>query len=236
MTKINSYSTYQQNYYENSVQEKKSKDSAKAEGPVRSYASKTQAASNSPQASLSSKAKKLLEKLKKKYGNMDFMVSDSENGSNAKELLSQGTKEFSVLFSGEELEKMASSETYENEYMNHIDNAVRMSARINEEFGIDSSFGKNPANGQVTKMGISFNKDGSMNFFAELEKTSVQQRERIEQTHEKRAADKKTSSAKRTIVEASSIEELREKIRNVDWTRIREDPQQQSGQKIDYSL
>lgn len=167
---------------------------------------------------------------------MDFMVSDSENASNAKELLSHGTKEFSVLFSGEELEKMASSEIYENEYMDRIDNAVDMSARINEEFGIDSAFGKNPANGQVTKMGISFNKDGSITFFAELEKASAKQREHIEQAHEKRTADKKTSSAKRTIVEASSMEELREKIRSVDWTGVKEKDQQQSGKNIDYSL
>ena len=56
---------------------------------------------------LSQKAQKLLEKLRKKYGNIDFMVGDYDNAEDAKKLLSGGTKETTVLFSVEELEKMA---------------------------------------------------------------------------------------------------------------------------------
>ena len=41
---------------------------------------------------------------------MDFMVADFDKGDNAKDILSHGTKEVSVIFSSSELEKMASDE------------------------------------------------------------------------------------------------------------------------------
>lgn len=44
------------------------------------------------------------------YSDMDFMVADFDKGDNAKDILSHGTKEVSVIFSSSELEKMASDE------------------------------------------------------------------------------------------------------------------------------
>ena len=46
---------------------------------------------------LSKGAQALLEKLRKSYGGMDFMVGDFDRGDNAKEILSRGTKEVSVI-------------------------------------------------------------------------------------------------------------------------------------------
>ena len=62
------------------------------------------------EAGLSKGAQALLEKLRKSYGDMDFMVADFDKGDNAKDILSRGTKEVSVIFSSSELEKMASDE------------------------------------------------------------------------------------------------------------------------------
>ena len=76
---------------------------------------------------LSTAAQQLLEKLQKTYNNMDFMVYG--NGQDAKELLSQGTKEISVLFSSDELEKMASDE--KNQVRNR-ENALRRQEKKNE--------------------------------------------------------------------------------------------------------
>ena len=78
------------------------------------------------EAGLSKKAQSLLEKLRKTYGDMDFMVADFDKGDNAKEILSRGTKEVSVVFSSSELEKMASDEKYEKEYMDRVQGALRM--------------------------------------------------------------------------------------------------------------
>lgn len=150
---------------------------------------------------LSSKAQAMLEKLKKTYSNMDFMVADFSNGADARKILSRGTKEFSVLFSPEELEKMASDEKYEKEYMAKIEGAVRMSEQINKQFGYESGFGKNAENGKITKIGISFNSDGTTTLFAELEKVTDKQAERIEKARAKHAEERKDErkAAKREI-------------------------------------
>ena len=79
---------------------------------------------------LSTVAKNVLDEIRKTYGDMDIMVY--EDGKDAKELLSRSTKEFTVMFSAEELEKMASGEKYKKQQINGIQGAVRMSEAINE--------------------------------------------------------------------------------------------------------
>ena len=132
------------------------------------------------EAGLSKGAQALLEKLRKSYGDMDFMAADFDKGDNAKDILSRGTKEVSVIFSSSELEKMASDEKYEKEYMERVQGALRMSEQINREFGFTSAFGEKSGNSEINKIGISFNSDGTTSFFAELEKSSARQREHIE--------------------------------------------------------
>ncbi|MCM1065550.1 MAG: DUF6033 family protein [Eubacterium sp.] len=192
------------------------------------------------QPQLSQAAQKLLEKLRKTYGNMDFMVADFQNADEAKTVLSRGTKEFSVLFSSEELEKMASSEQCEKEYMDRIEGAVRMSGEINRQFGFGSAFGTD--GGEVTRMGISFNSDGTTSFFAELEKSSASQREHIEKAQEEKRAQKKEDAkkadhnTKRTTVQADSMEELLEKIRRVDWNTVKTGNEPGTGRRFDISI
>ena len=186
------------------------------------------------QPKLSKKAQELLEKLRKTYSNMDFMVADYDRGEEAKEILSRGTKEFSVLFSTEELEKMASDEKYEKEYMDRVQGAVRMSEQINEQFGFESAGGKTSGESIITKMGIAFNKDGSVDFFAELEKAGEQQKAMMEKSLEKHAEEKK-AAAKRTTVTASSMEELVQKIKEVDWNKIKE-TEKTEGERFDFSV
>ena len=85
-------------------------------------------------------AKNVLDEIRKTYGDMDIMVY--EDGKDAKELLSRSTKEFTVMFSAEELEKMASGEKYKKQQINGIQGAVRMSEAINEKYGYERAFGK----------------------------------------------------------------------------------------------
>lgn len=205
------------------------------------------------QPKLSQAAQNLLEKLRDTYGTMDFMVADFKNEEEAKSILSRGTKEVSVLFSTEELEKMASDEKYEKEYMARVQGALRMSEQINEQFGYDSAFGKN--GGEVTMVGISFNADGTMSLFAELEKSGADQKERLEKAQEEKRAQKKDDAkkvikekeaarperstdknVKRTTVQAGSMEELFEKIRDVDWNSIPAGNAPEAGRKFDFSI
>lgn len=151
------------------------------------------------EAGLSPKAQALLEKLRKTHGDMDFMVADFDKGDDAKESLSRGTKEVSVVFSGSELERMASDEKYEQEYMERVQDALRMSEQINRESSFTSVFEENSANGEISNIGISFNLDGAVSFFAELE--------RMENRYLREDTD-----MKRTTVQADSMEEFLEKI------------------------
>lgn len=191
---------------------------------------------------LSDKAQNLLDSLKKKYGNMDFMVADFKNDEEAKGILSRGTKEFSVLFSPDELEKMASDEKYLEEKIKGMEGAVRFSQRINDEFGFDSVFQKN-SGVEVTNVGISYNDDGTMTYFAELEKTNEKQQERIDKSKEDKAekidknnkSNKDTTLTKKTIVYADTEEDLFDKIYEIDWNKI-DSIEKSVGIKLDLSV
>lgn len=172
---------------------------------------------------LSQKAQALLEKLQKTYKNMDFMAADYKNSTEAGDILSRGTKEFSVLFSTEELEKMASDKKYEKEYMAKVEGAVQMSNQINKQFGFESGFGKNAEGSQLTKIGMSFNSDGTTTLFASLEKQSDKK------------DHKGAAGAKKTTVEASSQEELIRKLRNLDWNKVKEEKKSE-GNRFDFTV
>ena len=194
---------------------------------------------------LSDKAQNLLDSLKKKYGNMDFMVADFKTDEEAKGILSRGTKEFSVLFSPDELEKMASDEKYLEEKIKGMEGAVSFSQRINDEFGFESVFQKN-SGVEVTNVGISYNDDGTMTYFAELEKVNEKQQERLENAREDKAekvekanknekVSKATSSTKKTVVYADTEEDLLNKIYEIDWSKI-ENKDKLVGGKLDLSV
>ena len=210
MVKVN---TYQQTsgYYEQLVNKRDKKQT-----------DKIKTGQEKEVKTLSTRAQNLLKNLKEKYGNMDFMVADFDSSEEAKEILSRGTKEYSVLFSSEELEKMASDEDYLNEKLKGIDGAVRMSEEINQKFGFTSESGaENPSDTSIAKFGISFQSDGTMTLFAELEKSGVNQQERPE---------------KRTTLQASTMEELMKKIQELDWNTIKAEDVPDAGSKFDFSV
>ncbi len=79
----------------------------------------------SSETKLSGKAKAYLERLRKDNADFDLMVADADD--DVKGLLKQSKKEFSVIFSSEELEKMASDEKYAQEIIQRGRKAVEMS-------------------------------------------------------------------------------------------------------------
>lgn len=166
---------------------------------------------------LSEKAQTLLKKLREAYGDMDFFVADFSKGDNAEDILSKAGKEFSVILTVEELEKMASDEKYEKEYMERVQGARRMSEQINKEYGFASALSGTESRTKVNKIGISINEDGTTTFFAELEKSSQQQRERIENAREERLAERKKQAEQTIMVQADSIVELMGRIKKVNW-------------------
>ena len=236
MEKIGSY--YQSSIYEKTAQAAKDADRAKA-GSARK-AGGTEEGKKAP--ALSKAAQNLLKELKKTYSNMDFIVADFETDEEAASLMSRGTAEYSALFTPEELEKMAADKDVKNKNMKILDGAVSKLDEMKTKLGDKAD--------DVTRIGISFGDDGEVSFFAELEKNSEKQRERIEkQREDKKEAAKDNGKAeaaeylahgkptgKRTTVYASTIEELAEKIANVDWNAVKEERQSTTGQRFDFTV
>ncbi|MBO6133728.1 MAG: hypothetical protein J6P05_05275 [Lachnospiraceae bacterium] len=217
----------------------KAPSSEEAKSPKKVMSDKTE------DVQLSDKAKDLLESLKKKYGNMDFFIAKTDSEEEASEIMSRGTKEFSVLLDPDELEKMAEDEEEANRVYGILDNAGSAMEEIRTSLGDDAD--------QITRIGFSFDSEGKVSYFAELEKMSEKQQERIEKSiedrkaakkeaekaDEKKAAEKlKSDKVKRTRVEASSIEELTEKIKNVNWDEIEAERKlpPMAGAKFDLSI
>ncbi|MDE6024312.1 MAG: hypothetical protein K2G45_02560 [Lachnospiraceae bacterium] len=204
------------------------------------------------ESKLSSKAQDYLKKLRKQYSNYDFFVGDSSD--DLKSLAKSGTKEFSVIFSSAELERMANDEKYAKEKLQCVEKAVKMSEEINKKFGFESAFGKDGVS--ITRMGIVFNEDGTTNFFAEMEKSSAKSREHLEKLREDKRAKKKeeekkaekkaekeiqgysrsNETTKRTNVQADSMDELLEKISKIDWDTVESEEVQKTGGKYDFSV
>lgn len=228
MNNISGYGVYQNNFYNKSVQNRKSQSKTSMSDSSQK-ADKSGKANGSVQ--LSDKAKSLLQELKKKYTNMDFIVADYDSEEEAASYLSRGTKEYSVLIDPEELERMASDDSVKEQNLTLLDEAVGKLDEIKNQLGDHKD--------EVISMGITIGKDGEMSFFAELEKAGERQKEFIDSIREgrkeaveKSAADKADprhpyahgyERGKRTTVHASTAEELLDKISNVDWDSIKEE-------------
>ena len=200
------------------------------------------------ESKLSSKAQDYLKKLRKQYSKYDFFVGDSSD--DLKSLAKSGTKEFSVIFSSAELERMANDEEYAKEKLQCVERAVKMSEEINKKYGFESTFGKDGVS--ITKMGIVFNEDGTTNFFAEMEKSSAKSREHLEKVREEKRAKKKdeekkaekeiesysksNAGTKHTNVQANSMEELIDKMAAVDWNTVKSEKMSENGRKFDFSV
>ncbi|MBR1931152.1 MAG: hypothetical protein IJ833_06725 [Lachnospiraceae bacterium] len=199
----------------------------RARGGISSDMEEVTSTNSVGESGLSEKAQKYLESLRQKYGDYDFFVAGKNDDPRA--LMRGGTKEFSIVFSNEELERMAEDENYADEKLKSMERAVNMSKKISEQFGKDGV--------NVLRTEISFDNDGKMSIFTELEKTTEKQTERIRASREKRAEERKeaeekeinkreeekhkadfeTVEGKRVSVAASSEEELMEKIGAIDW-------------------
>lgn len=195
------------------------------------------------EAQLSKKAQDFLKNLREKYGDYDFMIGNSTD--DLKALSQAGTKEYSVIFSSAEIERMANDEKYAEEKMQGVAGAVKMAKRVAEEYGFGSASGEN---GVINKIGVIVDDDGNMKMFAELEKSSSKQRERIEANRAKHAEEKKAAdkakkknpyekdekpSVKRTRIEADSAEELIEKLKNIDWNKVENS---HSGDRVNFAV
>lgn len=247
MEKIGSFDMYRSSFYDKTAQAKREMESTRAKG----------ADTAQKQVSLSDDAQKLLKELKKSYGNTDFIVADYETDEEAASYLSRGTNDYSVLISPEELEKMAADQDVKDKNLKILDEAVAKLDEVKGQLGDKAD--------EVSRIGIAIGDNGEVSYFAELEKSGEKQRERIEQQRadkkeaaaeeaKKAEAEKAESKkngpwraeeesgrmfarrpAKRTTVFAGTVEELAEKIGQVDWNTVKEDAPM-NGQRFDLTI
>ncbi len=205
---------------------------------------------------LSDGAKKLLDELKEKYGNMDFFVSNYSSDEEAEDIMSRGTKEYSVLIEPEVLEQMAADEETKNKYMGLIDESTNQLAEMKSQIEESGQ--------QVETLGVKIDADGTAKFFAKIKEQNEKYQKQIAdekeaaKEEEKKAEDKKAREElaermkegpggpygkkhepayeKTTSVYADTVEELIEKIKNVDWSQIEATPIKNHGQKFDFSV
>lgn len=177
---------------------------------------------------LSTKAQNYLAKLREKYGDYNFVVSNDMD--TTKTLGSD--KEYSVMFSTEELEKMAEDDEYAEKVMGQVGNAVDMLKNISEkDLGEGVKF---------SQLGVSIDSEGNMTLFAQLEKLSEEQQKRFDEAKEKAAERQQATEEKAKAdaeseedampvvfksadVEAANEEELLTKIFGIKWDEIPEE-------------
>lgn len=106
------------------------------------------------ESKLSAKAQDYLKKLREKYKDYDFIIANEDDDGDA--LAAASTKEYSVMISSDEIEKMANDEEYSNKVLSDMETAIDMSKKVSEEYGY------------IKKMTIELLGDGNINFLAEL--------------------------------------------------------------------
>lgn len=161
MVNVNSYGQY--NSYTkvasyNSKTDEKAKNTDRADFSETLRDKMTIGTSNTQK--LSSTAQSYLERLKNKYGNMDFIIADYDTDEEADTLLSNGKGEYNVLITPDLLEKMAADESVAAEYEGVIESSVNDIKTARNELGKDADM--------IDKFSITLNSDGTVSITAML--------------------------------------------------------------------
>ena len=208
---------------------------------------------------LSKEAQKYYERLKKKYGNYDFILVSADQKANAQANAAKYANNVKtvVLIDEDKIEKMATDENYRKKYEGILSGATAQLAQLK------TSIEKSGAN--VQGYGMQVNDGGTTSFFAILKKSSADQKARLEKTAakkkaEKKAAEKKAEKKKEqerlektkdskiddsddsdTItITAGSMDELMKKIEEYTFSdrsdSIQTESEKMMGQHVDFKL
>ena len=156
--------------------------------------------------SLSDKAKEYYDKLKSKFGNMEFiLVSNDLKSQVQKNAASYGNANKQVvLIDVEKLEKMANDPSFAKKYEGIIAMAQTKLTEMKNSLASSGASVKN--------FGINVDANGTTSYFATLEKSSEAQAKRIEKQREAKAEAKKAEKKKAEKEKAEErVEEAREK-------------------------
>ena len=139
---------------------------------------------------LSDKAQKYYEKLKKKYGNYDFILVSRDQKENAKANAAKYANGYKtvVLIDEDKIEQMATDEKFRKQYEGILSGAAAQIQQL--KTSLQSS------GAQVKGFGMQVNDGGTLSFFAVLKKSSAEQKARIEKKAEQKKTEKKAAEKK----------------------------------------
>lgn len=205
---------------------------------------------------LSEKAQKYYEQLKKKYGNMDFILvsSDMKAAAQAQAGSYANANKMVVLIDEEKIERMAEDESYREKYESIISGATAQLQQMKSSLTASGA--------SVKGYGMQVNDGGNASFFAVIDKSLAAQRERIEKKAEKKAEEKKkadkeakekrienakaekkdraerTNSGKEDLVTvtASSIEELINKINDTVYAAMSDNVETEAEKRVGHNF
>ena len=135
-------------YLENAVNKSGKKDDIMVGTPGTSY------------TKISKAAQDYLKKLKDKYPDMDFIISDYSSDEEADSLLAKGKGEYNVLITPDLLERMAADESVAAEYEGKIEQSVADIETVKEELGEDADM--------IKSFNITVSADGEVSIKAKL--------------------------------------------------------------------
>lgn len=154
---------------------------------------------------LSDSAQKYYSQLKSKFGNMDFILVSKDMKSQVEANASRygNAAKPVVLIDDEKIERMANDESYRKKYEGLI---AMAQVKLQDAKNSLVSSGAN-----VKNFGLSVKEDGSMSFFATIEKANDAQTKRLEKKQEAKKAEKLKEKKKAA---KEQREETLEKIRD----------------------
>ena len=193
---------------------------------------------------LSEEGQKYYEELKKKYGDMEFVLvsSDMKDYAQSQAAKFANPAKTVVLIDEDKIERMATDENFRKKYEGIISNARTQLTQMQQSVGTTGA--------KVKGYGIQVNDNGLTSYFAVLDRGYELQRERIEEKAEERKEAKKLEEKEAfekrmkgkdkdtVMISAGSIEELLQKISDFGFeeksNHIQTKEEKMLGQHIDF--
>ena len=185
---------------------------------------------------LTDAASKYYEELKAKYNDMEFVIVSDDQIENAKAQASNiaSDKSLIVMISESELEEMATNEETRTKNEKLIEDARTQMPEMLKKL--------NESGTEVKSFGIEI-KDGTVSYFAVLDKAAEAQKERIEAKQEEKRAEKENQPHKKedlVTVSANTLEELIKKIQDTIYEakadNVQTPQEKMVGQSFDFTV
>lgn len=149
--------------------------------------------------------------LKKKYGNLNFVLVASDKKQEAEMMKGSfaSPNGLTVLIDTDKIERMATDEAYRKKYEAILSNATSGLSQMKTQLG---SMANN-----VKAYGMSVNDNGMGSFFAVIDKSLAAQKERIEKKAQEKVQEKKNAAKKAEKKKAEErLEEKRKSAKEID--------------------